>query len=61
MEKYARQDLQHLIDTPELLESLYQITHPQAQYNQQALTETWSTNRSIAGTVHRPPYLRCVG
>jgi predicted nucleic acid-binding protein len=49
MEGYARQDLQHLIDTPDLLESLYQTSHPQAQYNLQALTETWSTNRSIAG------------
>jgi hypothetical protein len=50
MEKYSRQDLQHLLDTPELLASVYQSTHPQAQHNLQALTETWSTNRSIAGT-----------
>ena len=50
MEKYSRQDLQHLLDTPELLASLYESTHPQAQHNLQALTEIWSTNRSIAGT-----------
>jgi Modifier of rudimentary (Mod(r)) protein len=50
MDKYSRQDLQHLLDTPELLDSLYESTHPQAQHNLQALTETWSTNRSIAGT-----------
>jgi len=56
MEKYSRQDLQHLLDTPELLASFYQSTHPQAQHNLQALTETWSTNRSIAGT--QPPFLK---
>src|SRR5271170_701098 len=55
MEKYSRQDLQHLLDTPELLASLYQSTHPQAQHNLQALTETWSTNRSIAGTASLCP------
>ena len=49
MEKYSRQDLQHLLDTPELLASVYQATHPQAQHNLQALTETWLTNRSIGG------------
>jgi len=49
MEKYSRQDLQQLLDTPDLLDSLYQTTHPQAQHNLQTLTEIWSTNRSIAG------------
>ena len=53
MDKYSRQDLQHLIDTPDLLSSYYEATHPQAQHNLQALIETWSMNRSIAGTV--PP------
>ena len=54
MEKYSRQDLKHLLDTPELLESIYESTHPQAQHNLLALTETWSTNRSLAGTAPRP-------
>ena len=48
MEKYTRQDLQSLLDTPELLASLYQITHPQAQHNLQTLIEKWATNRAIA-------------
>jgi len=55
MEKYGRQDLQHLLDTPELLDSVYQTTHAQAQHNFQALTETWTTNRSIAGTAPTIP------
>lgn len=50
LERYSRQDLQHLLDTPELLESVYQTTHPQAQRNLQAVTESWSTNRAAAGT-----------
>jgi Modifier of rudimentary (Mod(r)) protein len=53
MDKYSRQDLQHLLDTSDLLDSVYETTHPQAQHNLQALTETWTTNRSIAG-----PYIR---
>jgi hypothetical protein len=49
MDKYSRQDLQHLLETPDLLDSVYQTSHPQAQHNLQALSETWTTNRSIAG------------